>query len=201
MIGSSNRKKGDRVEKEVQAIDNLIKGRRSIKKFKTDVVSVDEMIEILEVAKWAPNHKITEPWRFLLYSEEGKNEFVDAYLKTQTSSDGTVPEKAIKKANYFKQIPLHLVVVMPEDPRQKTWDEDYGAVSAMIQNIQLAAWARGIGMIWRTNDWIYNPIFREALGVKPGEKIVATLMIGYADFIPEAKTRTSIREKLTVVTK
>ncbi len=40
----------------------------------------------------------------------------------------------------------------------------------MIQNIQLAAWARGIGMIWRTNDWIYNPIFREALGVKPGEK-------------------------------
>lgn len=71
----------------------------------------------------------------------------------------------------------------------------------MIQNIQLAAWARGIGMIWRTNDWIYNPIFREALGVKPGEKIVATLMIGYADFIPEAKTRTSIREKLTVVTK
>ncbi len=89
------------MEKEVQAIDNLIKGRRSIKKFKTDVVSVDEMIEILEVAKWAPNHKMTEPWRFLLYSEEGKNEFVDAYLKTQTSSDGTVPEKAIKKSELF----------------------------------------------------------------------------------------------------
>lgn len=40
----------------------------------------------------------------------------------------------------------------------------------MIQNFQLAAWARGIGMIWRTNDWIYDPIFREAIGVESGEK-------------------------------
>lgn len=189
------------MEKNVQVIDELIKGRRSIKKFKQDDISIEEMIEILEVAKWAPNHKMTEPWRFLLYSEEGKDTFVDAYVQSQTSSDGIVPVKAEKKASYFKQIPLHLVVVMPEDPRQKTWDEDYGAVSAMVQNIQLAAWARGIGMIWRTNDWIYNPIFREALGVKPGEKIVATLMIGYADFVPEAKPRTSIKNKLTVITK
>lgn len=182
-------------------IDEIIKGRRSIKKFKHDAIEIDELIEILEVAKWAPNHKMTEPWRFLLYANEGKDSFINAYLKTQMGSDGTVPAKAEKKAAYFKQIPLHLIVVMPEDPRQKTWDEDYGAVSAMIQNIQLAAWARGIGMIWRTNDWIYNPVFREALGVEPGEKIVATLMIGYADFIPEAKGRTSIVDKLTVINK
>ncbi|WP_179289924.1 nitroreductase family protein [Shouchella clausii] len=184
---------------QVKAIDELIKGRRSIKKFKPDPVSIEEIVEILEVAKWAPNHKLTEPWRFLLYAEEGKKQFVDAYLKTQAGSDGKIPEKAQKKAAYFREIPLHLVVVMPEDPRQKTWDEDYGAVCAMIQNIQLAAWARGIGMIWRTNDWIYNPVFREAIGVQPGEKIVATLMIGYGDFIPEAKERTPIADKINII--
>ncbi|AIC95680.1 nitroreductase family protein [Shouchella lehensis] len=181
-------------------IDSIIKGRRSIKKFKSDAVSIDEIVSLLEVAKWAPNHKLTEPWRFILFAEEGKEAFIDAYKKSQLGADQTLPEKAKKKAAYFNQIPLHLVVVMPEHPRQKTWDEDYGAVSAMIQNFQLAAWARGIGMIWRTNDWIYDPVFREAIGVESGEKIIGTLMIGYADFVPEAKERTSIKDKLTIVT-
>lgn len=182
-------------------IDEIIKDRRSIKKFKQDPVSIDEIVELLEVAKWAPNHKMTEPWRLLLFAEEGKEKFIDAFCQSQKAKDGSIPEKAKNKSAYFRSIPLHLVVVMPEDPRQKTWDEDYGAVSAMIQNFQLAAWERGIGMIWRTNDWIYNPIFREAIGVKPGEKVVATLMIGYADHIPEATPRTSIKEKLEIITK
>lgn len=184
---------------QAHTIDTIIKERRSIKKFKSDALSTDEIIELLEVAKWAPNHKLTEPWRFLLFAEEGKETFIQAYTKSQMGADQSVPEKVQKKAAYFRQIPIHLVVVMPEHPRQKTWDEDYGAVSAMIQNFQLAAWARGIGMIWRTNDWIYDPVFREAIGVKDGEKIIGTLMIGYADFIPEAKERTNIKEKLTII--
>ncbi|MDQ0271857.1 nitroreductase family protein [Cytobacillus purgationiresistens] len=181
------------------SIDELIKSRRSIKKFKPDPVSVDEIVELLEVAKWAPNHKLTEPWRFLLYSGDGKEKFIQAYSQSQALKDGSIPDKAEKKSEYFRSIPLHLVVVMPEDPRQKTWDEDYGAVSALIQNFQLAAWARGIGMIWRTNDWIYNPVFRDAIGVKPGEKVIATLMIGYAEHVPEAKSRTSIMDKLKII--
>ena len=90
---------------------------------------------------------------------------------------------------------------MPEDPRQRRWDEDYGAVSTMIQNFQLAAWERGIGMIWRSNDWIYDPIFREGIGVAPGEKVVATLMIGYPKHIPAPQDRTDIREMLTIIDK
>ena len=111
--------------------------------------------------------------------------------------DGEIPSKVLNKADYFRSIPLHLVVIMPEDPRQRRWDEDYGAVSSMLQNFQLAAWERGIGMIWRSNDWIYNPVFREAIGVKPGEKIVATMMIGYPAHVPTKQERTDIREKLT----
>ena len=56
-------------------------------------------------------------------------------------------------------------------------------------------------MIWRTNDWVYDPIFREGIGVKPGEKIVGTLMIGYPKHIPEAQDRTDIREFVKVIDK
>ena len=182
-------------------VEKAIIGRRTIKAFKPDSLDVEEIIELLNVAKWAPNHKLTEPWRFQLYVGEGKETFIQSYMDSQPTVDGEIAEKVQRKANYFKDIPLHLVVIMPEDPRQRRWDEDYGAVSTMIQNFQLAAWERGIGMIWRSNDWIYDPIFREGIGVEPGEKVVATLMIGYPKHIPAPQDRTDIREKLTIIDK
>lgn len=180
-------------------VEQNIISRRSIKKFKKDPVEIEEIIELLNVAKWAPNHKLTEPWRFKLYAGGGKEEFVQAYIDSQPKVEGEVAEKVEKKAQYFRDIPLHLVVIMPEDPRQRRWDEDYGAVSTFIQNFQLAAWERGIGMIWRSNDWVYDPVFREGIGVQPGEKVVATLMIGYAEHVPAARPRTDIRELLTII--
>ncbi|QTD40332.1 nitroreductase [Sporosarcina sp. Te-1] len=182
-------------------VEQAIISRRTIKAFKPDPVDVDEIIELLNVAKWAPNHKLTEPWRFQLYTEKGKDTFAQAYVDSQTKADGEIPEKVQRKSEYFRNIPLHLVVIMPEDPRQRRWDEDYGAVSTMIQNFQLAAWERGIGMIWRSNDWIYDPVFREAIGVKPGEKVVATLMIGYPKHVPAPQERTDIRELLEIIDK
>lgn len=181
------------------AVEQNIISRRTIKSFKPDPVDPQDIIELLNVAKWAPNHKITEPWRFQLYVGEGKEKFAQAYLNSQTEVDGEPSEKALRTAQYYKDIPLQLVVIMPEDPRQRTWDEDYGAVSSFIQNFQLAAWERGIGMVWRTNDYVYDPVFREGLGVKPGEKIVATLMIGYPKHVPKARPRTDIQEFLTII--
>ncbi len=181
------------------AVEQNIISRRSIKKFKKDPVETEELIELLNVAKWAPNHKLTEPWRFKLYVDGGKEEFVQAYIDSQPKVEGEVAEKVEKKAQYFRDIPVHLVVIMPEDPRQRRWDEDYGAVSTFIQNFQLAAWERGIGMIWRSNDWVYDPVFREGIGVQQGEKVVATLMIGYAEHVPAARPRTDIRELLTII--
>lgn len=183
------------------AVEQNIISRRTIKGFKEDPIDPEEIIELLNIAKWAPNHKITEPWRFRLYTGEGKEEFAQAYIASQPKVGGEVSEKVAQKAQYYKDIPIQLVVIMPEDPRQRTWDEDYGAVSAFIQNFQLAAWERGIGMVWRTNDWVYDPIFREGIGVKPGEKIVATLMIGYPKHIPKAQERTDVREFVTVIDK
>ena len=182
-------------------VERAIISRRTIKAFNTDSINVEEIIELLNVAKWAPNHKLTEPWRFQLYAGEGKEKFVQAYIDAQPKVEGKITERVKKKASYFKDIPLHLVVIMPEDPRQRRWDEDYGAVSTLIQNFQLAAWERGIGMIWRSNDWIYDPVFRERIGVRPGEKIIATLMIGYPKHIPTSQPRKDIRDVLAVIDK
>lgn len=85
------------------------------------------------------------------------------------------PEFAAKRKEYLSSVPLTVVVVIPEDPRQREWDEDFAAASALVQNFQLAAWERGVGTIWKTDPYIYAPEFRSKIGVKPGEKVIAMI--------------------------
>ncbi|MCB5236404.1 nitroreductase [Niallia circulans] len=182
-----------------EMVDHLIMNRRTIKKFKAIEVNINEIIDLLEIAKWSPNFRLTEPWRFLIFTGEGKEKFVDAYKSSQILENGDIPQKVQKRAEHFSSIPMHIVVLMAEDERQKEWEEDYGAVCSLIQNFQILAWSRGIGMVWRTNEWIDNPIFKNKLSIKSNEKIVATLMVGYPETIPKPKPRTSIKEKIKII--
>lgn len=81
----------------------------------------------------------------------------------------------------------------------KEQDEDYVAECTFVQNFQLAAWEGEIGVIWKTGPYLYNPRFMHEVGVVPGEKIVGVLQVGYPLVIPEAKPRTPIEQKLTII--
>lgn len=190
-------------------ITEAIKERRTVRKFKSDHIPIETLKEILSLSTWAPNHGLREPWRFILYYADGRKKFIDAqvgaYEKSPYASlmKDENEREMLKKKNieYLMGIPAHLVVLMPEDPRQKQWEEDFAAVGALIQNIQLAAWEKGIGVVWKTNSYIYEPSFYEAIGAKPGEKVVAVLHLGIPETIPEPHPRTALEEKLIVVDK
>ncbi|MFB5266552.1 nitroreductase [Paenibacillus enshidis] len=169
---------------------DVIQERRTVKKFKTDPVPVETITRLLDVAAWAPNHKLREPWRFLLFTGEGRQKLADA-VAADLGEDN-------KFASTLLHNPVSLIVVMKEDPRQAIWDEDFAAVSALIQNFMLAAWSEGIGTFWMTKPFFYSPVFREQLGIKPGEKIVGLVYAGYPEVVPKAQQRTSAAEKLTV---
>jgi nitroreductase len=96
------------------------------------------------------------------------------------------------------QVPSIMLVVMEEDPRQAIWDEDFAAVSALVQNFMLAAWSEEIGTFWVTKPFLYAPKFREELGIKAGEKIIGMIYMGYPDVIPSPKERTPAKDKLTL---
>lgn len=98
---------------------------------------------------------------------------------------------------YFGQVSAFLIVIMKEDPRQKQWEENFGAVSALIQNFQLLAWERDLGVVWKTNPHIYDPKVRQTLGVEPGEKIAGFLYMGFfePDKVPIARPRTPVEQK------
>lgn len=182
-----------------QNVEEVIRSRRTIKRFKKDPISLDTIKELLDIAIWAPNHKKREPWRFIVFLDEGKQHFVEI-LKREKEKGKFSRSMKPERVEQLLSVPAFVVVVMPVDPRQNIFEEDFAAVNACIQNFQLAAWERGIGMLWNTEPTIYSPTFHEQIGVKPGEKVVGIMQMGYPDMIPIAQQRTSIEEKLTVIT-
>ncbi|OXS58379.1 nitroreductase [Cohnella sp. CIP 111063] len=177
-------------------VAETLRQRRTIRQFKPDPVPFPLLLELLDTANWAPNHGLREPWRYILYQGEARSEFTEAVLGSMSAEDKA--KYAEQRIRDYAVIPCHLIVVMKEDPRQKQWEEDFGAACGWIQSFQLAAWERGIGVVWKTNPYIYSPHFRRAVGVADGEKVVGVLHVGYPDLIPDPRPRSPAESKLTV---
>lgn len=143
------------------SVKELIKKRRTIYQFTEKKVSKDSIQKLLETAIWAPNHKLTEPWRFWVIGENSKKELAEIYADNRAQkhctkgSEGYLEafEKAFQK---FIKIPQVLMVGQIKNQDQITYMEDFAACSCAIQNIQLAAWEEGIGVQWST-----GPIIRD----------------------------------------
>lgn len=180
-----------------QSIQQVIKERRTIKRFKQTAVPMETIEELLTLATYAPNHKLREPWYFHVFIDEGKNKLIQAWKDAKESGKFPRPMKEEKLAQ-LKNVPVFIVVTMPLEPQHQLFEEDFAAVSASIQNFMLAAWEKEIGVLWNTNDVISHPNFRNVVGVKPGEKIVAILQVGYPEMVPRLQQRTPVSEKITV---
>ncbi|NMI05272.1 nitroreductase [Paenibacillus sp. SZ31] len=174
--------------------------RRTIQEFNGLPIPLETIHEILGDAIWAPFHSKKEPWRFILFMNEGRETFASAVLSTR------IPEFVAKygqqiRTAYCTQTPVHLVVVMAANLPSKAWEEAFAATSALIQNIQLLAWERRIGVVWKTSPFNESPLFCEAIGVTSEEKIVGTLHMGYfnTDDQPLPKPRTPLTQLLHLI--
>ncbi|GGI44515.1 nitroreductase [Paenibacillus marchantiophytorum] len=182
-----------------EGIAATIRERRTINQFTGEVIPKEVMLALLDDAVWAPFHSRNEPWRFIMYLGAGRKQFSDAVLLTYPKDKLEKLGPQVEDA-YCKQVPVTLLVLIEEEPRPKEWEEAFSAASALIQNLQLLAWERGIGVVWKTNEYNWSPEFREAAGVKPGEKVVGTLHLGYFDPVKvrKAKQRKSAAELTTL---
>ena len=180
------------------SIRDAILQRRSIKNFNGQPVERETLLSVLDDAKWAPNHGNREPWRLVVACgkeltelHELLREFGVAKWKELSEDD------LVKNMKKFTSPGGYAFVIVPEDARQKERLEDYAAACAYIQNAQLLAWDLGIGSCWKTPPFIDAPKFRQAMGVKPGERIISMLQFGYFDEMPKAKQRKEAEEFIT----
>ncbi|ASN07322.1 nitroreductase [Virgibacillus necropolis] len=184
-----------------------IKERRSIHSFKNEEVPSAQLKEIFTYGSYAPTHYMKEPWEIKLYQEQGKIKFVD-YIIESYQRIGMLKKnqdpKTIKMTDSMKkfllQIPHHALIYYKSESDPIRMEEEVAAVHAFIQNVQLAGWEFGVGMLWTITPFMHDPEFVEAIGLKKDEhKIAAVLQIGYPKSIPRNKGRTPIEQKLEVI--
>lgn len=185
---------------------NLLEGiesRRSVGKVKQDPVEREKIEALLKSATFAPNHRLTEPWRFFIMTGDGRKVLGDAYadIAFETANDHSEGNRQlILKAQQGKARRAPVVVAVAvsyrsEDEIERL--EDKAATHAAIQNMLLAAHALGLGAIWRSGAPIYHPRMKQAFNLGKDQEMVGLIYIGYAEGQAELKPRKPFSELTT----
>ena len=168
-----------------KTVEELIKSRRTIYEFKPDQVPVEKIKQAIDVARWAPNHHLTEPWHFYLLGPETVAAVIE--LNTKLAREKSGEQAANAKQKHWSKIPGWLVATCDKSPEPQRMQEDYAACCCAIQNMMLYLWNENIGMKWSTGKVTRDPRFHELLWIDPdAESVVGLFWYGYAEEIPKA---------------
>ena len=165
----------------------LIRTRRTVQLFKPDPVPHEVLLQALEAARWAPNHRLTEPWRFYSIGPDTKSAIVDLNARLVTAKRGA--EAGQLKRERWSVIPGWLVVtsVLSDDPFRRR--EDYAACCCAVQNLMLYLWSEGVATKWTTGDVTRDDAFYRIVQIPQGEEVVAMLWYGYPHHQPKSVRR------------
>ena len=171
---------------------DAIRARHSIKEFSDRPIARERIEALLEAAVLAPNHRMTEPWRFYVLGPDARRAYgavLGARKAKKVEDPAAAAEVSRKVVEKHAGLPAMLAVsvVLAEDPEVR--EEDYAATWMAIENLALAAVAMGLGTHLKTGAVMNDPAARRAVGVPEGERIVATLEIGEPSAAPPVRPR------------
>ncbi len=144
--------------------EEAIRARRTHKVYERDPVDRVTVEELLELARWAPNHHLTEPWRFRVLGPETFDRLVASGGPSEASKLGRAPTLVVAS-----------VVYTGDDYQNR---EDLLATACAVYAVLLGAAARGLASYWRTPKLFETEAAREILGMEPNEEFVALIHLG-----------------------
>ena len=173
--------------------------RRTIKDFRPEPVPAEALERFLDAGRWAQNHKLTQPWRFTLLGPETHRRLAEEFAETQAASAPETERDQVRRSAAAKLLSKPRLVAVSQrlegSPAQRR--EDYAAIACAIQNIQLAAWAEGVGMQWSSGKIIVLPPTYAVLGIDPAaEELVGLLFFGHPAKVPAAPPRRPLADVL-----
>jgi nitroreductase len=166
----------------------VLRGRRSIDLFAPDAVATETVLAAIEVARWAPNHRLTEPWHFYLLGRETMRAVVDLAVELDVAAKG---ERAgpVRRAR-LEAVPGMLVLTSARSEDALLDRENYAACCCAAQNLVLYLWLKGIGAKWTTGGITRQQRFYELLGIDPEkESLAGFFWYGVPKVIPTQKRR------------
>jgi nitroreductase len=138
--------------------------------------------ELLELAVRAPNHHLTEPWRFYVLAGAERERLADAI--SQAAIDNGVEAEAAR-ADAIKKVERAPVIVVftrvASSNEEAVESEDFASVAMAIENFLIGAHAKGLGAMLRTGPAAYHPAIRGRLGLADDEEVLGFVYLGYPE--------------------
>jgi nitroreductase len=161
-------------------LEAAIRSRRTHKAYGAQPVDRATLEELFELARWAPNHNLTNPWRFRVLGPETLDRLKGA----------AGPDAAAK----LDRAPTLVLVTARQTGDEVQDEEDLCATAVATYIVLLAAHGRGLASYWRTPGVLRTPEGRAALGVQEGERVVALVHLGPPRQEREPPERSELQE-------
>ena len=182
----------------ITEIESCIEERRTIKpeKFTSRKVHKEIITRLLNAARWAPNHGMTQPWPFKVFTGEGLSKLGQGMADIYKS---TTEESLFKQAKYDQLLnrpsltSVAIAICMKPSENGKIPElEEIEAVACSVQNIHLMATAYGLGGYWGSGAVAYSDEMKTFLGLEKQDKCLGVFYLGY----PEGEWPKSHRKPL-----
>ena len=161
------------------SVYEAIHNRRMNNEFTDDVPSRESLRRMLDAAVWAPNHRLTNPWRFFVLEKGGEKRGEVAQLAYDNlfARSGNHDNADGSRQRVLDSPGLIYVYSVPGDSEEMT-QENYAAACCAVQNLLLAAVAEGLAGDWSTGNTTRHPALAETLGGESDWTMVGALFIG-----------------------
>lgn len=167
-------------------ITALIRHRRSIKPVDMDGTRAVEpglVSELVENATWAPNHGLTEPWKFHIFSGSSRASLANALqdIYRQTTPVAEFREDKLKKMGENPLLaPVIVACVMERNGGAKIPEhEELEAASCALQNLMLSATSAGLASFWSSPPLLGTPEFQTWLGLRHEDRCIGLMYLGW----------------------
>jgi len=157
---------------------DMIKTRRSVRKFKPDRITNDLIDKILEAGRWAPSGLNNQAWRFAVVTDK------------QTIT-------AISGLTHYAKIVLAAQALIPvflDTARSYHREKDIQSIGACLQNMLLEIHALGLGAVWLGEIIKSNEQIKKILRLPDELELMAVIALGYPDETPRATKRKELKE-------
>ena len=142
--------------------------------------SPQSLTYICKSALRAADHGAIRPWRFLIVEADSREKLGELFLKASLmkTPDLEPQQKEKIKTKALRAPTIIVAIANPQDhPKVPIIEQEYSAAAA-VQNMSLAAFALGIGSVWRTGTFAYDAIVHQGLDLNKNEKIIGFLYVG-----------------------
>lgn len=206
-------------------LKNIIKSRRSIRKYLADTITDEEIREIIDAGMNAPSGCNSQCWQFIAVKDkalmakivEGTEEGINEFYKDANYGPSYM-ESRIKQTTFFKNAPLVIFVFLTRldyyDQRAAKYYEDLGfshekmmtslgspdilSIGAAIQNMLLTIQAKGLGACWMNDPIISEKNICNILTVPADWQLISVIPVGKSAYTPHQKALKKIEEVLSI---